>query len=74
MHLRNDFLLKFAASALALLFLRDGYAGLRGREMWIQGAVGSVVVLRKWKARLMGGLLVVVGLFLVLVAWLGAVW
>ena len=71
MQIHSNFLLRIAASAVGVLFLRDGYTALRGREMWIQKGLGVVAVFRGWRTRMMGLLLLLFGLGLLVLAWVG---
>jgi hypothetical protein len=71
MHVPADSLLRLALAVLAILFLRDGYAGLRGRELWLQNKGFAWVRVRSWQSRFLGGFLIVVALVFLGIAWRG---
>jgi hypothetical protein len=64
-------LLRIGLAVLGLALLRDGYAGLRGRELWVQGKGFNWVFLRGATGRFAGGFFMLAGLVLLSVAWFG---
>ena len=71
MHPSADILLRLGLALLGLALLRDGYAGLRGRELWLQGRGFNWIFLRGRTGRVAGGLFIVVGLLFLRIAWFG---
>ncbi len=66
-----DILLRLGLALLGLALLRDGYAGLLGRELWLQGRGFNWISLRGRTGRFAGVLFIVVGLVFLRIAWLG---
>ena len=67
----SDILLRFGAAVFAVLLVRDGYAGLRGQELWIHGKGRNWVFLRGRIGRVAGGFFMILGLMLLTLAWFG---
>ena len=67
----SDILLRFGAAVFGVLLVRDGYAGLRGQELWIQGKGRNWVFLRGRIGRLAVGFFIILGLILLGLAWFG---
>jgi hypothetical protein len=71
MHPSADILLRVGLAVLGLALLRDGYAGLRGRELWLQGRGFNWVFLRGRTSRVAGAFFIVAALVLLSIAWRG---
>ena len=71
MHSLPDTLVRFGLAVLGVALMRDGLAGLRGRELWLQGKGFNWVFLRGRPGRFAGGVFVFVGLTFLTLAWLG---
>ena len=66
-----NILVRLSFALLGVALLRDGYAGLRGRELWLQGKGFNWVFLRGRTGRLAGAFFVLAGLVFLSVAWFG---
>jgi len=69
-HLAN-FLLRLGFALFGVALLRDGYAGLRGRELWLQGKGFNWVFLRGRTGRFAGAFFILAGVVFLTVAWFG---
>ncbi len=67
-----DILLRLGLAVFGLALLRDGYAGLRGRELWVQGKGFNWVFLRGRAGRFAGAFFMLTGLVVLSVAWFGS--
>jgi hypothetical protein len=67
----SDILLRFGAAVFGVILVRDGYAGLRGQELWIQGKGRNWIFLRGQVGRVAGAFFIVLGLILLSLAWFG---
>ena len=70
MRLPHDIVLRFAFSAISVLFIRDGYAGIRGRPLWITKELSTQVV-KGIFARALGLFMLIVGVMLLYFSWRG---
>ena len=68
-HSVHHLLLRLGFAVFGLALMRDGYAGLRGRELWLQGRGFNWVFLRGRTGRFAGAFLLLVGLVFLTVAW-----
>jgi hypothetical protein len=66
----SDILIRIAAALAGVLFLRDGFAALRGNRLLITKGYSSIIF-DGWKGRLMGALLIVLAVLFLGVAWFG---
>ena len=64
-----DILLRVALAVLGLLFLRDGYAGLQRRQLWI--LKGNWIILDGWKSQLAWAFFMLVGALFIAMVWFG---
>lgn len=71
MHLLADILVRLLLAATAFALFRDGYTGLRGRELWLQGKGFNWVFLRGRAVRVWGAFFILAGLVLLWAAWVG---
>ena len=71
MHPVADILLRLGLAVLGLALLRDGYAGLRGRELWLQGKGFNWVFLRGRPGRVAGAFFMLAGFVFLAAAWFG---
>jgi len=69
MHTGSDILLRVALAIFGVLLLRDGYAGLQGRQLWV--LKGIWIILEGWKSQLAGAFFILMGALLLILAWFG---
>ena len=65
-----DIILRVGLALLGLALLRDGYAALRGRELWLQGSGFNSILLRGRTGRFGGLFFIALGLVLLTIAWI----
>jgi hypothetical protein len=52
MHIGPDVLVRVGLGVFGVLLLRDGYAGLQRRQLWV--LKGNWIILEGWKSQLAG--------------------
>ena len=70
-HSVPDLLLRLGFAVFGLALVRDRYAGLRGRELWLQGRGFNWVFLRGRTGRFAGAFFILAGVVFLTVAWFG---
>ncbi len=69
MQIGPDILLRVVLAVLGVLLVRDGYAGLQRRQLWI--LKGNWIILEGWKSQLAGAFFILEGALFIVLAWVG---